>query len=259
MLINGLLCLLSTVVTVAAYAVFPALSVWWIPLFLVGGYAVWTVLLILSTLVFSCFMKTAKPSAVRRRLYRLVSHIAKWVLCLCGTRVYAKEIDLLPNDRPFLLVCNHLSAFDPIVTLAALHDRELAFVSKPENFRIPLIGAIMRNASFLPIDRENPRNAVTAIKQAASNITARNLSMGIYPEGTRNKAGSGMLPFHNGSFKIATTAKCPVAVLTIRYETGTFPYRRHAYLSVKAVLDEAYVTQNRTDAISMRAREFMEK
>lgn len=257
MLISGIFCVTTVAVTVAAYAVFPALSLWWAPLILIGGYAALSVLLLTSAYLYSCFMKTTMPSMSRRVFYRFLSRIADWVLCLCATRIHVQGEETLPTDQPFLLVCNHLSAFDPIVTMAALKNHSLAFVSKPENFRIPLVGPIMRNASFLPIDRENPRNAVTAIKQAAKNIAERNLSMGIYPEGTRNKTGGDLLAFHNGSFKIATTAKCPVAVLTLRYEKGAFPYRRHAYLTVKAVLDKDFICANRTDAISARAKELM--
>jgi 1-acyl-sn-glycerol-3-phosphate acyltransferase len=172
--------------------------------------------------------------------------------------VHISGVDKLPKTTPFLLVCNHLSNLDPLVTLAALRGFDLAFVSKPENFKIPLAGPIMRNASFLPIDRENPRNAVSTIKQAAKQIAERSLCMGIYPEGTRNKTKEKLLPFHNGSFKIATTAKCPIAVLTLRYEKGTLPHTRHAHLQVIEVLNADYVSENRTDAIGARVLSLIE-
>lgn len=258
MLINILLWILSAAVAAVLYALIPALSLRWLPLLLVGGYAAGAVLELTLLLLWSCFMKTAMPSRARRIFYRVISHTAEWVVLLCGTRARVTGGDRLPKDTPFLLVSNHLSNLDPLVKMAALRGWELPFVSKPENFKIPLAGPIMRNASFLPIDRENPRNAVTTIKTAAQHIAERGLCMGIYPEGTRNKSGKGLLPFHNGSFKIATSAKCPVAVLTLRYEKGRFPYHRVARVRVVEMLDADYIAANRTDAISERARAIIE-
>ncbi len=259
MLINILLWILSAVVVAVLYALTSALSLWWLPLLLVGSYAAGAVLELTLLLLWSCFMRKAMPSQARRLFYRVISHTAEWVVLLCGTRARITGGDRLPKDIPFLLVSNHLSNLDPLVKMAALRDFELPFVSKPENFKIPLAGPIMRNASFLPIDRENPRNAVATIKAAAAHITERGLCVGIYPEGTRNKTGEGLLPFHNGSFKIATTAKCPLAVLTLQYEKATFPYRCIARIRVVEVLDADYVAANRTDAISERARAIVEE
>lgn len=259
MLIQIILCILSVAVTATLYITVGSLSLWWLLPLLIGLYAASFLLVVLVTVIFSCFMRNAKPSGVRRVFFLLVSHLAEWACLLCGIRVHTGGVDRLPTDRPFLLVGNHLSNLDPLIALAALRGYETAFVSKPENFKIPVVGLVMRNAAFLPIDRENPRNAVATIKKAAENIAARGLCMGIYPEGTRNKTGAGLLPFHNGSFKIATTAKCPVAVLTVRYEKGSFPYRRVACIRVVEVLDADYIAANRTDAISERAREIVEK
>ncbi len=259
MLLHLLFCGVSVAASAVLFAAVPSISLWWLPLTLVGGYAAAFLLLVLVTVVFSCIVRNTKPSGARRAFYRLISHLAEWACMLCGMRVAAEGVDRLPTDRPFLLVGNHLSNIDPLVALAALRGYETAFVSKPENFKIPVVGFVMRNAAFLPIDRENPRNAVSTIKTAAQQITARGLCMGIYPEGTRNKTGEGLLPFHNGSFKIATTAKCPVAVLTVRYEKGAFPYRRVARVRVVESFNADYVAANRTDAISERTRTIIEE
>ena len=259
MLNQIILCILSAATTATLYITVWSLSLWWLLPLLISLYAASFLLVVLVTVIFSCCIRRAKPSGARRVFYLLVSHLAEWACLLCGMRVEAEGVDRLPQDRPFLLVGNHLSNLDPLVALAALRGHDTAFVSKPENFKIPVVGFVMRNAAFLPIDRENPRNAVTTIKTAAQHIAERSLCVGIYPEGTRNKAGEGLLPFHNGSFKIATTAKCPIAVLTVRYEKSHFPYRRVARIRVVEVLDADYVTANRTDAISERARTIIEE
>lgn len=255
MLLNTLLWLIAGAVTGGIYLLVPSLSPWWIvPLWIAGYFSV-AILYILGALAASYTVRHAGNTPYRRFIYWMISQSAEWVSLLCGVRVRLTGHQLLPTDTPFLLVSNHLSNLDPIITIALFRHRELAFISKPENFKLPVVAPIIRNLSFLAIDRENPRNAVATIKTAAQQITERRLNMAIYPEGTRNKTGEGTLPFHNGSFKIASVAKCPVVVCALRYEAATFPFKRTAQLQVVDVMDTAYVTAHRTDALSERAQQ----
>ena len=109
----------------------------------------------------------------------------------------------------------------------------------------------------MAIDRENPRNAIVTINKAARLMKEEKLDIAIYPEGTRNKAG-GLLPFHNGVFKIAQKAGAPMAVICI---TGTqnihkrTPFRRtDVYLDVLEVIPAEEITSTRTDAIGQHVR-----
>ena len=136
------------------------------------------------------------------------------VLKLLRIKVSVIGAEKLPKDTRFLLVGNHCSNFDPIITWYMFKEYQLAFVSKQENFRIPIFGRIIRKCCFLAIDRENPRNAAKTIVKATSLIQSDEVSLGIYPEGTRSKSGE-LLPFHNGVFKIAQKAKVPIVVLSV--------------------------------------------
>lgn len=120
----------------------------------------------------------------------------------------------LPNGR-FLLVSNHRSSYDPISTVWALRKRDIGFITKPENHRIPLAGPMIFKANYLPIDRENPREAMKTIQAAADLLKNDVVSVGVYPEGTRGH-DEDMLPFHNGVFKIAQKAFVPIVVLSAR-------------------------------------------
>ena len=79
---------------------------------------------------------------------------------LLRIHVHTNGIEKIPKDAKVLFVCNHRSNFDPILTWYALKKWKIAFVSKPENFKIPLFGRIIRKCCFMPIDRENPRKAI---------------------------------------------------------------------------------------------------
>ncbi len=242
---------LSGLAMTLLFALCPALSFWWrLPVWL-GFYVAFGLLYIISLLVGFLLLPKRDPSPRARHVsHRLIELTLSWVLLMLGTRTTIEGKEKLPH-RPYLLVGNHRSAFDPLCTRAALNGQDMVFVAKPGVFRIPVIGTIMHRLCFLPIDRENARNAVTTIKRAAELIRDVGLSVGIYPEGTRSKDGS-LLPFHAGSFKIAKLAECPVVVATIRYEK-VFLWFKRVHLHIVDVINENYVAENNTATLSERA------
>ena len=237
------------------YILCPSPSFWWcLPVWL-GLYVAVGIAYILAVVVAFRLLPKRDPSPCLRHVtQRLIEWTLSWVLLAIGYRIRVEDKGKLPH-RPYLLVCNHRSAFDPLCTAAVLTDQDMVFVAKPGVFRIPVIGTIMTRLCFLPIDRENARNAVTTIKRAAELIQDVGLSVGIYPEGTRSKVGT-LLPFHAGSFKIAKLANCPIVVATIRYEKRLFG--KIAHLAIVDVMEESFVAENNTATLSDRAREKME-
>lgn len=229
---------------------FPALSWWWMPLLWLGCYAAVALFYILVLIGWVLLLPQGDHTLRRwQTIHRLIRYTLWWVLRTIGYRIRIHGADKLPAS-PFLLVCNHLSAFDPLCTMAVL-GHNIAFVAKPGVFKIPAIGALMRRIGFMPIDRENARNAVTTIKEAAHCIADTGLSVGIYPEGTRSKSGT-LLPFHAGSFKIAALAKCPVVVTAIRYKKRPL-WGKWVDLHILDVMDTDYVADHNTAAMADRA------
>lgn len=226
---------------------------WWILPVWVGLYVA-VALACIITVVLMLYLFLPKCADSPRRLHfaqRIAKAIVDWVLVMLGMRVKAIGTDRLPAT-PYLWVCNHRSAFDPLCTLPQV-TTPMVFVCKPGVLRIPVIGSVMERLNFLAIDRENARNAVTTIKRSAELIKDVGLCVGIYPEGTRCKTDD-ILPFHAGSFKIAKIANCPVAVATIRYEKwGLLPWNKRVHLQVVDVMDAAYVAESNTAAMTERA------
>lgn len=148
--------------------------------------------------------------------YRAILNSATFAaLKLTRVRIHVTEKEKVPANVKPVFVSNHRSNFDPIVSWYVFRKWLPAYISKDENFKIPFYGAIIRKCCFMPIDRENPRNALKTIDQAAELIKKDEVSIGIYPEGHRNPKG-GLLPFHNGVFKIAQRASAPIVVLTVK-------------------------------------------
>ena len=180
---------------------------------------------------------------------------------LLRIRVHVSGREKIPEDTKVLFVGNHRSNFDPIVTWYALKKWKIAFVSKPSNFKIPFFGRIIRKCCFMPIDRENPRKAIPTINRAAKLLRKQEVSIGIYPEGTRSKSCE-LLPFHNGVFKIAQKAEMPVVVLCV---TGTekvakrTPFRRtDVYLDVLEVFSAQSIKETKTEIIGTSVRRLIE-
>ena len=194
--------------------------------------------------------------------YHIVLKTVAFLLVhLLRIKVHVTGKEKIPVDAKPLFVCNHRSNFDPIVTWHILNKWKLAFVSKPSNFKIPVLGRIVRKVCFLPIDRENPRNAIVTINKAAALIRNGEASVGIYPEGTRSKECV-LLPFHNGVFKIAQKADAPIVVMTV---VGTekihkrTPWRStHIYLDILDVIPAEEAKASKTEVIGTAIRQMME-
>ena len=210
--------------------------------------------------VCSLLVNPGKVYDKNSRFYRFILDSATAaVMKLLRIHVHVSGIEKIPKDTKLLFVSNHRSNFDSIITWYALKKWKLAFVSKPENFKIPFFGRIIRRCCFLPIDRENPRKAIVTINRAAKLLKKQEVSIGVYPEGTRSKTCE-LLPFHNGVFKIAQKADVPIVVLSI---TGTekiakaTPFRRtDVYLDVLEVFSN--IKETKTELIGTAARRLME-
>ena len=219
-------------------------------------------LLYLLTVVIAAFSVKNEPYTKQNRFVRrLLNSVTAFIMFWGRIDVKVTGLSLLPQEK-FLLVCNHLSAFDPIVTWYALRGlRDVAFISKEENFHAPLFGRLMNAVCCLPIDREDPRRAIETINKASALISSDEVSVGVYPEGTRS-AGSGLLPFHNGVLKIAKKSHAPILVMTVR---GTreiqnrWPLKRSTVnVDFIKVFDADCVSSCRTADLGAEIRSLME-
>ena len=121
----------------------------------------------------------------------------------------------LPKER-FLLVCNHLSKFDPMILAEKYGHLGLAFISKPTNFKIPIGAHFMKASCYLAIDRYDKLKSLEVMNEASRLISENLTSIGVYPEGARHNAPEELAEFHEGVFSIAIKAKCPIVITSIK-------------------------------------------
>ena len=245
-------------ITAAAGALWKGYSIWAALLIGLGVFAGLNLLYIVFWICVAQTVDVTKPLKEQKPIYRHgVADIATWLCSYAHVHTELSGEELLPKDKRFLLVCNHRAAFDPVVKASVLKDYNLAFITKPSNLRIPLIAPLAYGAGFIPINRENDREALKSILQAIDYLKRDLCSMVIYPEGTRTKTGK-LLPFHAGSFKIAQKAKAPVVVAAIQ---GTekvgrnFPFRRtDVKLDILECIPAEEVNAVNTQELSKRCR-----
>ena len=120
----------------------------------------------------------------------------------------------LPKER-YLLVCNHRSKFDPMIIAQLYGKKQLAFISKPTNFKIPLGGKFMKASCYLSIDRYDKLKSLEVMKQASDYIANDLTSIGVFPEGTRSETNE-LQAFHEGVFSIALKTNCPIVITSIK-------------------------------------------
>ena len=196
------------------------------------------------------------------RFYRAVLNGASAAaLALLRVRVHVTGLEKLPWGQRPLFVGNHRSNFDPIIQWVALKPWQIAYLSKAENFKIPFFGRIIRKCCFLPIDRQDPRKAMETIRDAAALLRSGEVSIGVYPEGTRSKQCV-LLPFHDGVFRIAQKADAPIAVLSIRgteqIHKNILRRRTEVYLDIVTVIPAQDAVSLGTHAIGAAVREALQ-
>lgn len=228
------------------YLFVPSLSLWWILPIALGGYVTAALLYWLFIIVVWCFLPSKKqaeqPIPICTALIRLT---AEWFCSVARVRLCLNQKEPLPQE-PCVIVCNHLSNFDPMAVLALLKTRRPVFLSKKEVFELPLAGRYLRGACFLSVDRSNPRKAVQALQVAGEEMQHLGVDAVIYPEGTRSRSGN-LLRFKEGGFVLAKQADAPIAVYGIRGTDSIkkrFPFRSTTVrLELIAVIEKETVRQ----------------
>mgnify|MGYP002545559791 CR=1 FL=1 len=191
---------------------------WWlVPVLVVAFFLGFIILQILLFLGMILFTDLNKPIDKTEKLFRFLLKaslpvILKAALVKIDKKGFEKE---LPENTRMLFVCNHRHDFDPVIILSSFPQQDIGFIGKKEIFTtMPFIARAMHRMRSLPIDRENDREAAKTVVNAIKIIKEDKASIALFPEGYTSLSGE-LLPFRNGSFKIATKAGVPIVVCAL--------------------------------------------
>lgn len=191
-----------------------------IRLILVAGFVILFLILSMPIMLVEWIIGKYNPDVKSRSSLAIVNWAFRCVRFLAGTRVDYLGEENIPTDTPVLYIGNHRSFFDIVLTYVRV-PRPTGYIAKKSMEKMPLLSIWMRNLHCLFLDRENIKAGMQTIL-AAIDLMKNGKSICIFPEGTRNKEEGTLLPFHEGSFKIAAKAGCPIVPMTINNSAAVF-------------------------------------
>ena len=156
------------------------------------------------------FLGFRRPMSVY--LYYIGQGWARLLIKVIGCRVTVTGRENIPRKGSVCFVSNHGSIFD-IVLLLAYASRPFGFIAKKELLFIPPVNLWIFLLGGLFIDRKNPRNALKTINAGITRLK-KGGGMIIFPEGHRSR-NQGLLPFHPGSFKLATNSEATIVPVAL--------------------------------------------
>ncbi len=153
---------------------------------------------------------------------RIVQGAFKCVILISGVKLTVIGEEHVPKDTAVLYIGNHRSYFDIVLTYARCPGLT-GYIAKKEMLKIPLLSRWMKFLHCLFLDRSDIREGLKTILAAVDHIK-NGISVMIFPEGTRGESPSEltMLPFHEGSFKIASKTGCPIIPVSIHNSSALF-------------------------------------
>lgn len=134
------------------------------------------------------------------------------ILLIAGVKTEVIGTDLLDKNDNYIFISNHSSYFDIPILMKAIPNN-VRFIYKDSLTKIPILGWGMYLGKYIPINRENAREAMKTLRKSAKRILS-GISVVIFPEGTRSIDGNPG-EFKRGMLVLADEAKVPLIPTTI--------------------------------------------
>tara|TARA_Y100000816_G_scaffold238311_1_gene184424 strand:+ start:254 stop:871 length:618 start_codon:yes stop_codon:yes gene_type:complete len=117
-----------------------------------------------------------------------------------------------PKDGPYILMHNHSSFLDLFLLPTIIEGKYTGIVAQ-KNFRIPIVGSLLKKLNAIPIQRSNLNAAKHSI-QLAEDLIQKGFHIAIFPEGTRTLTGK-INKFKKGGFHMAVNTKTKILPIVV--------------------------------------------
>lgn len=214
--------------------------IWYRGLITIYLYALLTVILVLTLLIqvaayTLCYLFGCSRS-VRQLVCGHIGHRAVALLCTWPLnpfwRVHWHGLEHIPQQCPrqLLVMCNHASNTDVFLGCRIVPFPWAArYVSKADNFRIPVLGWCMRLAGELPVhfimsdSGERVREVGQLMAESYRTVHIENIPLVVFPEGRRTGLEDSLLPFRSGYFRFALQHGCSILPVVCTGGNHTWP------------------------------------
>jgi len=156
--------------------------------------------------IVACIYSILRPFH-RNNVFHTAHYMSK-VSTLLGLDIEVRTPESIKDIGPAVYICNHQNSYD-IFTVGAAVQPSTVSVGKKSLKWIPFFGQMYWLTGNILIDRVNSSKAMNTIALTAKKITDKELSVWLFPEGTRSN-GKGLLPFKTGAFRTAQQANVPI-------------------------------------------------
>lgn len=147
----------------------------------------------LSLVVFDIAGRIVRPVSLRGFEYVMAAlqRTLTALFWITGTRVHIERPPSIQSRTGYALISNHQSLLDIAILGGQLFTNFPKYVAKKELGKgIPSISLNLKRGGNALIDRDDRRQAIGAIRELARTAQERNVSVAIFPEGTRSRDGS---------------------------------------------------------------------
>lgn len=150
-------------------------------------------------------------------------------------KVFGKEN--ISQDEGLILAGNHKCALDPIMVTSNTK-RFVHFIAKEE-----VTSGILKKAfdlmGVIRVYKNRAKNVASILE--AKNVLKNNGTLGIFPEGTRNRTDQPLLKFRKGTVTIAQDNNTPIVPFAIR---GNYrPFRKGLEIEFGTPIDISSMTK----------------
>ena len=149
---------------------------------------------------------------------KMIGPVVSW---LVGAKIINPDSEKLNSSKPAIFVSNHASALDIFIGMA-LCPYGGCGVGKKEILKIPFFGLAYWLAGHLLIDRGNSTKAIASMKKLSDFVKSKNLSIWIWPEGTRSLDGK-LISFKKGFVHLALATGLPVVPVVVHGAHNVWP------------------------------------
>ena len=171
-------------------------------------------ILSLPMYLIEAIVRLISPRAAAHIAQVIVKGAFNLVMFVSGCKKTIIGVENIPKDTPVMYAANHRSFYDIILAYATV-PTQTAFISKKEIKKMPCVAQWMYFLNCLFMDRGNMKQNMEVILKAIS-LIKEGYSIYIAPESTRNATDT-LLPFKEGSMKIATKTKAPIVPVCIKH------------------------------------------
>ncbi len=190
----------------------------------VGSAIYWCVAVLIAVAMFPvallCWAVTLPFDRRKVALHRFTCFWASlytWLNPIWPVRVIGR--DKIDPKEAYVMVANHQSLLDIFVMFRLFC--HFKWVSKVENFRIPMVGWNMRLNEYIELKRGDSAS-ISAMLQACREMLRAGSSIMMFPEGTRSSNGK-LRKFKPGAFELAKDAHRPLLPIVVRGTASALP------------------------------------